>query len=82
MQKLARAVIGTNNMDNCSRYCQGGHEGCSHGGLRRRFRFHRDMRTRSGHNYWRKSAEAHPVCTCQTSAKLRGQKLIVADCAR
>src|SRR5205807_6458975 len=22
MQKLARAVIGTNNMDNCSRYCQ------------------------------------------------------------
>jgi|GEM_PF-6962404 len=22
MQKLARSVIGTNNMDNCSRYCQ------------------------------------------------------------
>src|SRR5260370_40098358 len=22
MQKLARGVIGTNNMDNCSRYCQ------------------------------------------------------------
>ena len=22
MQKLARAVVGTNNMDNCSRYCQ------------------------------------------------------------
>src|SRR5262249_58453094 len=22
MQKLARAVIGTNNIDNCSRYCQ------------------------------------------------------------
>ena len=22
MQKLARAVIGTNNVDNCSRYCQ------------------------------------------------------------
>src|SRR5207253_3955517 len=22
MQKLARAVIGTNNMDNCCRYCQ------------------------------------------------------------
>ena len=22
MQKLASAVIGTNNMDNCSRYCQ------------------------------------------------------------
>ena len=22
MQKLARAVIGTNNVDNCARYCQ------------------------------------------------------------
>lgn len=22
MQKLARAVVGTNNVDNCSRYCQ------------------------------------------------------------
>ncbi|EQD31598.1 formate dehydrogenase alpha subunit, partial [mine drainage metagenome] len=22
MQKLARAVVGTNNIDNCSRYCQ------------------------------------------------------------
>jgi len=22
MQKLSRAVIGTNNIDNCSRYCQ------------------------------------------------------------
>ena len=22
MQKFTRAVVGTNNMDNCSRYCQ------------------------------------------------------------
>ena len=41
MQKLARAVIGTNNIDNCSRYCQapGDHGPLAHGRLRRRFRF-------------------------------------------
>ena len=39
MQKLARAVIGTNNMDNCSRYCQAPATIglVPHGGLRRRF---------------------------------------------
>ena len=42
MQKLARAVIGTNNMDNCSRYCQAPGHGrpLAHGRLRRRFRIH------------------------------------------
>ena len=54
MQKLARAVIGTNNMDNCSRYCQAPATDGSvpHGGLRRRFRLdqgHREGRPGGDH---------------------------------
>jgi formate dehydrogenase major subunit len=84
MQKLARAVIGTNNMDNCSRYCQspatvglwrtvgyGGDSGSIH-----------DIENASlvviiGSN----TAESHPVLATRVKQahKLRGQKLIVSD---
>jgi formate dehydrogenase major subunit len=84
MQKLARAVIGTNNVDNCSRYCQapatmglfrtvghGGDSGSIH-----------DIEQASlvvivGSN----TAESHPVLATRVKRahKLRGQKLIVAD---
>jgi formate dehydrogenase major subunit len=84
MQKLARAVIGTNNMDNCSRYCQApateglfrtvGYAGDS-GSIR-------DIENAAlvmiiGAN----PAEAHPVLATRVKQahKLRGQKLIVAD---
>jgi formate dehydrogenase major subunit len=84
MQKLARAVIGTNNMDNCSRYCQSpataglwrtvGHGGDS-GSIR-------DIENASlvliiGSN----TAESHPVLATRVKRahKLRGQKLIVSD---
>ena len=48
MQKLARAVIGTNNVDNCSRYCQAPATigPVSHGRLRRRLGL--DLRHRAG----------------------------------
>jgi formate dehydrogenase major subunit len=84
MQKLARAVIGTNNMDNCSRYCQapatqglfrtvgyGGDSGSIH-----------DIGNAGlvliiGSN----TAESHPVLATRVKRahKLRRQKLIVAD---
>jgi formate dehydrogenase major subunit len=84
MQKLARAVIGTNNMDNCSRYCQapatqglfrtvgyGGDSGTIH-----------DIENAGlvliiGSN----TAESHPVLATRVKRahKLRHQKLIVAD---
>jgi formate dehydrogenase major subunit len=84
MQKLARAVVGTNNVDNCSRYCQapatqglfrtvgyGGDSGSIH-----------DIAKASlvvcvGTN----TTESHPVLATRVkqSHKLRGQKLIVAD---
>jgi len=87
MQKLARAVIGTNNMDNCSRYCQapataglfrtvgyGGDSGSIH-----------DIENAGlviivGSN----TAESHPVIATRvkSSHKLRGQKLIVFDLRR
>ena len=84
MQKLARAVIGTNNMDNCSRYCQApattglwrtvGHGGDS-GSIK-------DIENASlviiiGSN----TAESHPVLATRVKRahKLRGQKLIVSD---
>ena len=84
MQKLARTVIGTNNMDNCSRYCQApateglfrtvGYAGDS-GSIR-------DIENAGlvlivGAN----PAEAHPVLATRVKQahKLRGQKLIVAD---
>jgi len=84
MQKLARAVVGTNNIDNCSRYCQapatmglfrtvgyGGDSGSIH-----------DIEKASlvlivGSN----TAESHPVLATRVKRahKLHGQKLIVAD---
>ncbi|HWF18175.1 MAG TPA: formate dehydrogenase subunit alpha [Verrucomicrobiae bacterium] len=84
MQKLARAVIGTNNMDNCSRYCQSpatmglwrtvGYGGDS-GSIA-------DIENASlvliiGSN----TAESHPVLATRVKRahKLRGQKLVVAD---
>jgi formate dehydrogenase major subunit len=84
MMKLARAVIGTNNVDNCSRYCQtpaskglsrtvgiGGDSGSI-----------ADIETAGlviivGAN----TAESHPVLATRIkrSHKHRGQKLIVSD---
>jgi len=84
MQKLSRAVIGTNNMDNCSRYCQapatqglfrtvgiGGDSGSI-----------RDIENAGlvliiGSN----TAESHPVLATRVKRahKLRNQKLMVAD---
>ncbi len=84
MQKLARAVIGTNNMDNCSRYCQAP----ATVGLFRTVGYGGDSGSISdieqaslvlivGSN----TAESHPVIATRVkrSHKLRGQKLIVAD---
>jgi formate dehydrogenase major subunit len=84
MQKLARAVIGTNNMDNCSRYCQapattGLFRTVGHGGDSGSIR---DIENAGlvlvvGSN----TAESHPVLASRVKRahKLRGQKLIVAD---
>src|SRR5438552_16436972 len=84
MQKLARAVIGTNNMDNCSRYCQspatiglfrtvgyGGDSG-SIADIEQA-----DLVLIVGSN----TAESHPVLATRVKRahKLHGQKLIVAD---
>ena len=84
MQKLARAVIGTNNMDNCSRYCQAP----ATIGLFRTVGYGGDSGSISdieqadlvliiGSN----TAESHPVLATRVkqSHKLRGQKLIVSD---
>jgi formate dehydrogenase major subunit len=84
MQKLARAVIGTNNIDNCSRYCQSpatqglwrtvGYGGDS-GAIT-------DLERASliiivGAN----PAENHPVLATRIkqAQKLRGTKIVVAD---
>src|SRR5881409_1460924 len=84
MQKLARAVIGTNNMDNCSRYCQapatmGLFRTVGYGGDSGSIK---DIENASlviiiGSN----TAEAHPVLATRVKRahKLRGQKLIVFD---
>ncbi|HEY1804921.1 MAG TPA: formate dehydrogenase subunit alpha [Terracidiphilus sp.] len=84
MQKLARAVIGTNNMDNCSRYCQAP----ATTGLFRTVGYGGDSGSISdieqaslvliiGSN----TAESHPVLATRVKRahKLHGQKLIVAD---
>ena len=84
MQKLARAVVGTNNMDNCSRYCQSP----ATVGLWRTVGFGgdsgsiKDIENASlvliiGSN----TAESHPVLATRVKRahKLRGQKLIVSD---
>jgi formate dehydrogenase major subunit len=83
-QKLARAVIGTNNMDNCSRYCQapataGLFRTVGHGGDSGTIK---DIENAGlvliiGSN----TAESHPVLASRVKEahKLRGQKMIVAD---
>jgi formate dehydrogenase major subunit len=84
MQKLARAVAGTNNIDNCSRYCQAP----ATVGLFRTVGYGGDSGSISdieraslvliiGSN----TAESHPVLATRVkrSHKLRGQKLIVSD---
>ena len=84
MQKMARAIIGTNNMDNCSRYCQAP----ATTGLWRTVGYGGDSGSISdieqaglvliiGSN----TAESHPVLATRVkrSHKLRGQKLIVSD---
>ena len=84
MQKLARGVIGTNNMDNCSRYCQSP----ATQGLWRTVGYGGDSGTIA--DLERSSlilivganpAENHPVlCTrIKQAQKLRGTKIIVAD---
>src|SRR6266403_2569283 len=84
MQKLARAVVGTNNIDNCSRYCQapatmglfrtvgyGGDSG-SIADIEQA-----DLVLIVGSN----TAESHPVLATRVKRahKLHGQKLIVSD---
>ena len=84
MQKFARAVIGTNNIDNCSRYCQSP----ATAGLFRTVGYGGDSGSISdiaqadlvviiGSN----TAESHPVLATRVKRahKLHGQKLIVAD---
>ena len=84
MQKLARGVIGTNNVDNCSRYCQSP----ATVGLFRTVGYGGDSGSISdiaqadlvviiGSN----TAESHPVLATRVKRahKLHGQKLIVAD---
>ena len=87
MQKFARAVIGTNNIDNCSRYCQspatqGLFRTVGYGGDSGSIR---DIATADlviviGSN----TAESHPVLATRVkrAQKLNGQKLIVADLRR
>jgi len=84
MQKFARQVIGTNNVDNCSRYCQspatmGLFRTVGHGGDSGSIS---DIAQSSliliiGSN----TAESHPVLATRVKRahKTRGQKLIVAD---
>lgn len=84
MQKLARAVAGTNNIDNCSRYCQapattGLFRTVGYGGDSGSIK---DIEQAAlviiiGSN----TAESHPVLATRVKRahKLRGQKLIVAD---
>jgi formate dehydrogenase major subunit len=84
MQKLSRAVIGTNNVDNCARYCQNP----ATTGLQRTVGYGGDSGSISdieqaglifiiGAN----PAENHPVLATRVkrSHKFRGQRLIVAD---
>ncbi|WP_405127390.1 formate dehydrogenase subunit alpha [Salicibibacter halophilus] len=84
MQKLSRAVVGTNNVDNCSRYCQSP----ATMGLWRTVGYGGDSGSITdiekaelviitGSN----TAEAHPVLATRVkrAQKLHGQKVIVAD---
>jgi formate dehydrogenase major subunit len=84
LQKLARAIMGTNNVDNCSRYCQSP----ATMGLFRTVGYGGDSGSISdmeqadlvliiGSN----TAESHPVIATRVKSahKLDGQKLIVSD---
>ncbi|MFS0644511.1 formate dehydrogenase subunit alpha [Siminovitchia sp. 179-K 8D1 HS] len=84
MQKLARGVVGTNNIDNCSRYCQspatmGLFRTVGYGGDSGSIKDieQSDMVLIIGSN----TAESHPVLATRVkrSHKLKGQKLVVAD---
>ena len=84
MQKLARAVVGTNNIDNCSRYCQspataGLFRTVGYGGDSGSFTdvAQADLVIIIGSN----TAESHPVLATRIKRahKLHGQKLIVSD---
>jgi formate dehydrogenase major subunit len=84
MQKLARAVVGTNNIDNCSRYCQspatvGLFRTVGYGGDSGSFTdiAAADLVMIVGSN----TAESHPVLATRIKRahKLHGQKLIVSD---
>jgi formate dehydrogenase major subunit len=87
MQKLARAVFGTNNVDNCMRYCQNP----ATEGLQRTVGFGADSGSIAdlakadllvivGSN----TADSHPVIAARMKAakKLHGQRWIVADLRR
>ena len=84
MQKLARAVVGTNNIDNCSRYCQapatvGLFRTVGYGGDSGSITdiAQADLVVIIGSN----TAESHPVLASRVKRahKLNGQKLIVSD---
>jgi formate dehydrogenase major subunit len=84
MQKLARAVVGTNNVDNCSRYCQapatmGLFRTVGYGGDSGSITDieQADLVLVIGSN----TAESHPVVATRVKSahKLDGQKLIVFD---
>src|SRR5258708_11278687 len=84
MQKLARAVVGTNNIDNCSRYCQSP----ATVGLFRTVGYGGDSGSISdisqadlGLMVGSNPAESHPVIATRVKRahKMHGQKLIVSD---
>src|SRR5579863_1213856 len=84
MQKLARAVVGTNNVDNCSRYCQSP----ATVGLFRTVGYGGDSGSIADIEKAELvlivgsiTAESHPVLATRVKRahKLHGQKLIVAD---
>ncbi len=84
MQKFARAVIGTNNVDNCSRYCQspatmGLFRTVGYGGDSGSIAdiAQADLMVIVGSN----TAESHPVIAARVKSaqKRKGAKLIVSD---
>ncbi|WDF04523.1 MULTISPECIES: formate dehydrogenase subunit alpha [Shouchella] len=84
MQKLARGVVGTNNVDNCSRYCQspatmGLWRTVGYGGDSGSIEdiANAELIISIGSN----TVESHPVLATRVkrSQKLHGQKVIVAD---
>ncbi|WP_375540690.1 formate dehydrogenase subunit alpha [Virgibacillus saliphilus] len=87
MQKLSRSVIGTNNIDNCSRYCQspatmGLWRTVGYGGDSGSIEDigNAELVIITGSN----TAESHPVLATRVkrAQKLHGQKVIVADLRR